>query len=411
MTDLSPKRREFLLTIGAAPLAARESTQTAPAAGQRIGVGLIGCGGRGSWLGQVPRQLKEQGVNVDLVGVCDLYQPRRERAAAKLGAKEYKTTRELLNNPEVNAVIIATPDRMHVYNALEAVRAGRDVYCEKPLTHWTQFDKLKELVREVRARKTIFQVGAQLIADPQWDRGQELIRKGAIGKVVHAQTGYFRHSDGGERMPIGDPNARPGPDLDWETWQGDAPRREFTVSRFFQWRMYMDYAGGPITDLHVHPFTRVAKLLDLGFPTKAAALGGKFYYNGEREVPDTADVILEYPQGLTVSALGTVVNETGGMATVIRGSEGTVTFSGKEGQGLSFEPQPGSKGGAFEVTSLNYDLAHQRDFYEAVRTRRQPRGNIELGYRVQVAMIMAMQSLAGGKIAHFDLATETIQLG
>ncbi|MCC6861748.1 MAG: Gfo/Idh/MocA family oxidoreductase [Bryobacterales bacterium] len=405
---MKPKRREFFFTLGAAPLAAG-AAQTAPAA-KRIGVGLIGAGGRGSWLGQVPRQLQEQGANVELIGVCDLYQPRRERAAAKLGAKEYKTTRELLSNPEVEAVIIASPDRMHVYNALEAVRAGKDVYCEKPLTHWTQFDKLKELVREVRARKTIFQVGAQLIADPQWDRGEELIRKGTIGKVVHAQTGYFRHSDAGERMPIDDPNARPGPDLDWEAWQGDAPRKPFTVSRFFQWRMYMDYAGGPITDLHVHPFTRVAKLLNLGFPKKAAAFGGKFYYNGEREVPDTADVILEY-EGLTVSALGTVVNDTGGMATVIRGSEGTVTFSGKEGQGLSFEPQPGSKGRAFEVGTLNYDLAHQRDFYEAVRTRRQPRGNLELGYRVQVAMIMAMQSLVSGKVAHFDAASETIHLG
>jgi predicted dehydrogenase len=406
---MEPDRRNFLITLGAAPLAAQ--TQTGEPKGKPIGVGLIGAGGRGSWLGMTAKQLGDQGEGVQVTGVCDLYQPRRERMASKLGAKEYKSTRDLLADPNVQAVIIATPDRMHVYNALEAVRAGKDVYCEKPITHWQQFDKLKELVREVRQRQTVFQVGAQLIADPQWDRGEELIRKGAIGKVVHAQTGYFRHGDGGERMPIDDPNAKPGPDLDWETWQADAPRHPFSPLRFFSWRLFMDYAGGPITDLHVHPFTRVAKLLNLGFPKRVAAFGGKYYYDGEREVPDTADVLIEYPEGLTVSVLGTVVNDSGGMETVIRGSEGTVTFSGKSGQGLSFAPQPGSKRGAMEVTSLNYDQAHQRDFFECVRTRRQPRGNLELGYRVQTAMIMAMQALVSGKVAYFDPATETIRLG
>ena len=169
---------------------------------------------------------------------------------------------------------MATPDRVHVYNSLEAVRAGKDVYCEKPLTHWQQFDQLKQLVREVRERRSVFQVGAQWTSDPVWLRAADLVKQGYIGKPVHAQCGYFRHGDSGEAgMPIDDPNARPGPDLNWDAWQADAPQRPFTASRFFQWRLlhglFRRPRHGPLPASHDAPFQSAGG----GFPAQGGGGG------------------------------------------------------------------------------------------------------------------------------------------
>ncbi len=405
------KRRDFLVSLGTVPAAARlGAAQNSSSQGQTrvLRLGLIGCGGRGAYLARAANQLNDSGAAVTITAVCDIYQPRLERAATSFRAKEYARSADLVRAPNVDAVIIATPDRLHVYHALEAVRAGKDVYCEKPLTHWSQFNQLKELVREVRRRKTVFQVGAQWVSDPMWTRAAQEIRKGAIGKVVHAQTGYFRHGDGGERgMPVDDPNAQPGRGLDWEAFQADAPRRPFSVSRFFQWRMYMDYSGGPVTDLYPHPLTRLLKALGVGLPKKVVATGGKYFYNGERDVPDTFDMLVEYPEGLTVAVLGTIVNDTG-IETVIRGSKGTLTFSGEAR--LSFMPQPGEDGLRRSFGTDRTVQDHLANFIHCVRTRETPICDIELGYAVQTPLIMAMRSYLEGKVAWFDPDKEEIRL-
>ena len=200
------------------------------------------------------------------MAVCDVYGPRVQAAAEKTGGKIYRNYKELLADPRVDVVCIATPDRHHAPQAIDAVRAGKDVYCEKPLTHWSQMDLARQLGEEAEKHKRIVQVGTQYVADDAYAEVRKLIQDGIVGKIVHVQAGYFRRGDWGERMPIPDPNAKPGPDLDWEQFLGDAPKVDFSVSRFFQWRMYWDYAGGPATDLLVHVFTPVFCLLGPRFP-------------------------------------------------------------------------------------------------------------------------------------------------
>ncbi len=398
-------RRQFIGGIGAAGAGLR----TARAAVEtKRGIGLIGCGTRGTHLADVVRSLAEEGEPADIVAVCDIYQPRRERAARRFGAKAYANVSEMLRDPRVEGVIVATPDRVHVFNSLEATRAGKSIYCEKPITHWKQFDKLKELVREVRARKNVVQVGAQWVTDPVWLRAADMVRKGAIGRPTHAQCGYFRFGDGGERgMPVEDPNASPGPALNWDAFQADAPQRPFSVSRYFQWRMYMDYSGGPSTDLYPHPMTRLFKVLGVNFPSKVVAVGGKYVYNGERDVPDTFDLLIEYPEKLTVAVLGTITNQTG-LDTIVRGTEGTLTF--KDG-GFLIEPGPGSPRRRASASLVTQERDHIRNFLECMRTREKPNCDIELAYRVQIPLIMSMMSLTEGKVAYFDAATETIRMG
>jgi len=378
-------------------------------ANERIGIGLIGCGGRGTHLARVVRGLAEKGENVQIVAVCDIYRPRLERASKEFNAKAYMDPRELVTDKDVDAVIVATPDRLHVFNSLEAVKAGKDVYCEKPLTHWQQFELLKQLVREVKARERVFQVGTQGLSDSIWHQAAELIKQGAIGKPLHAQCGYFRHGDWGERgMPIDDPNAKPGPDLNWDAFLADAPRRPFDVSRFFRWRMYMDYAGGPCTDLYPHCLTPVIKALGVTFPKSVAAIGGKYRYDGEREVPDTFDMLIQYPEGITVIVLGTIANEWG-IPTLIRGEDATMLF---EGPGIIIQPQSGVKKERLEIKRERdgSDAEHMRNFIECIRTRQKPYSDIDLGYHVQTALIMGMLSFIHSKVAHFDAQTETIKL-
>ncbi|MEK7406246.1 MAG: Gfo/Idh/MocA family oxidoreductase [Acidobacteriota bacterium] len=405
---MSADRRQFLTSFAAGASLSTGQPEIAARA-RPIGVGLIGCGGRGSHLAQTTRQLKEMGGPAGIVAVCDIYQPRLERAATRFSARSYKESRDLVRDPNVDAVIVGTPDRLHVHHALEAVRAGKDVYCEKPLTHWAQFDKLKELVHEVRRRKVVFQVGTQWCSDPIWERAAEQIRKGAIGKPVHAQTGYFRQGDSGERgMPIDDPNAQAGRGLDWDAFQSDAPRRSFSVSRFFQWRMYADYSGGPVTDLYPHPLSRVLKALGVTFPKRVVAVGGRYQFNGERDVPDTFDLLIEYPQGLTVAVLGTICNSTM-IDTVIRGTEATITLS--ESAGLAIEPQPNAQRRRAQISSArNYEQDHLRNFFECIRTRAKPYADIELGYATQLPLIMAMMSHLEGKTAWFDADQERIRM-
>jgi predicted dehydrogenase len=400
-------RRQFLKSVGAAAAvavpAAAQVASTAP-----IGVGLIGCGGRGSYLARITDQLGAQ-EGVKIVAVADIYQPRLERTATRYKAKGYRSAAELIADPEVKIVIVATPDRLHPIHAIAAARAGKDVYSEKPPTHWQQFDKLKELVRTVRENKVVYQMGTQRLADPVWRQAAASISRGDLGKPVHVQMGYFRRGDSGERgMPIDDPNARPGVGLDWEAFLADAPQQDFSVSRFFQWRMFLDYSGGPCTDNNVHFLALMIKALGLQFPKRVVALGGKYVFNGDREVPDTFDMIAEYPNGLNFTFMGTYANDVP-VDTVIRGTAGTFTLNGAADARV--EPLPGVQKRAIEFGhGLDVNLEHMRDFLQSVRTREKPQGDIELAYSTQVLLNMAMQSFVQGKVAEFDVEKETIRL-
>jgi len=404
-THTSTRRRDFLAaTAGAAAVARAQETRTTK---ERLGIGLIGSGGRGnSLMGDVLR-LKEEGFAGDIVAVCDAYRPRLEKTAARLNAKPYSTSADLLKDPAVDAVFIATPDRLHVYHALEAVRAGKDVYCEKPLTHWSQFDKLKELAGEVRARKVIFQVGTQRASDLMYLNARTQLRKGAIGKPIHVVTGLFRQGDWGERgMKVDDPNAQAGPDLNWEAFLADAPKRPFDVSRYFRWRMYMDYSGGPVTDLYPHYLAPLVMALELGFPKRVAAIGGQYVFHGEREVPDTFDVLLEYPNGMNIAIVGSQ-GSGANFDPVIRGTHGAITLRESN---LLVAPEAPTQNRAVDIPSYNMAREHVRNFLTAVRTRVKPNADIENGYRTQTALIMAMQSHLGRKVAQFDEDSQTIRL-
>lgn len=385
---------------------------------ERIGVGFIGCGGRSQAHLQAVNYLKGRGANVDIVAACDAYRPRMQKVAEGYKAKGYVDHHELLADPNVDVVCIATPDHLHGYQAIDAVRAGKDVYCEKPVTHWRQFELTKRLAAEVKKSDRVFQLGTQGMYDSAWWQMKKLIQDGLIGRPVHAECGYFRVGDWGERgMPIDDANAKPGSDLNWDAFLGDAPKRPFDVSRYFRWRMYEDYAGGPSTDLFPHSLTPVLFMLGVTMPSAVVATGGMLRYQ-EREIPDTYNTLIEYPEKITVAVLGTQANDypgtggrgSGGRIPVIRGWEGTLTIEKNE---IVFIPAEGSK-----KKSQRFAIEHGEDFVEywqkfldCCRARRRDTlSTMDLGYQVQTALQMGMLGLQAGKVARFDADQEKILL-
>lgn len=391
------------------------ASERAVGANERPGVGFIGVGGRCQAHINICKRLQQAG-RCDTVAVCDVYKPRAEAAAEKTGGKIYRDYRDLLADPRVDVVCIATPDRHHAPQAIDAIRAGKDVYCEKPLTHWTQMELARQIGVEAEKHGTIVQVGTQFVADDAYDEVRKLIKDGVVGKIVHVQAGYFRRSDRGERMPIPDPNAQPGPDLNWEAFLGDAPKRPFDISRFFQWRLYWDYAGGPATDLLVHSFTPVFCMLDLGFPEQVVGGGGRFHYNHAREVTDQCNIIADYAGGPSVVLMSSLSNFTG-IKTMLRGTDGIIIFGGVDNpkvmkpHGIRIVPAAnGSEEIRIPWQGVGDTGRLWENFFDCVKSRRQPYSPIDIAVRVQAPLNMGIISQREGKTARMDPTTGEIKL-
>ncbi len=383
-------------------------------ANDRIGVGFIGVGGRGRSHVETVKRLIQSGDNLQIVVVNDVFRFRLDEAAGSTHAAACRKHSELLARPDVDVVCIATPDRLHVPQAIDAIRAGKDVYCEKPMGHWTQFDLSREFCDETIRLKRVVQIGNQGNSSPAWQKVKELVRQGAVGRVQLVNAGFFRRGDWGERMPVIDPEARPGPDLDWDAFLGDAPKVPFTVQRFFSWRKYLDYAGGPCTDLLPHLFTPFASAIGLQFPARAVASGGIFKYTTyDREVPDTFNLCLDYPEKLSVVIVSTLANDYV-TEPAIHGDEGTLTLQnpGEWNVGIdsvTLVPHQGKRT-VFPMQKGDATSAHWRNFLQCVRTREKPVSDVEFGLHVQAALNMSMLSLLKEKVAKFDFARKTIVL-
>ncbi len=399
-------RRTFLKVAGAAMALAPHTSvaaDTSTSPNQRIGVGFIGTGSRSTAHQQIVLDFQREGI-AEPVAVCDVYRPRMVAASKRCGdAAMYDEHEALLDDPRVDVVCVASPDRHHAPQTIDALRAGKDVYCEKPLTHWNQFERAKEIAAVAEQTGGLVQVGTQHMADDNYPQLIELVRGGVIGQPVHVECSFYRRGDWGERMPIPDANAQPGPDLNWERFLGDAPNRPFDVSRFFQWRMYWDYAGGPATDLLVHTFTPIFCILELDYPERVFGGGGTFQY--DREVPDQCNIIADFAHGPSVVLTSSLSNHVPD-DTKIRGTEGIMMWGmlqGGKDYGVRIVPFGEGREeiripwrGQGDTKKLWSDLLAK------VPTRETCKCNIELALRVQAPLSMGIVSHRENKVVTFD---------
>ena len=399
--------------LSAAPFLARGRVL---GANDRIGVGFIGVGGRGSLHVATVQKLIKSGENIQIVAVNDAFRYRLEEAAKAANAKPYRKHQELLADAAVDVVCIATPDRRHVPLAIDAIRAGKDVYCEKPMGHWSQFDLCREFCEETQKLRRVVQVGNQGNSSPAWGKVRDLIQQGAVGRLQHIEAGYYRRGDWGEQgMPIADREAKPGPDLDWEAFLGDAPEVPFTLDRFFRWRKYLDYAGGPCTDFFPHVFTPFVSALGLKYPCLAVASGGIFKYTThDREVPDTFNMCVDYPEKVSAVLVCTQANDYVS-EPCIRGDEGAMTLQDAGGweSGFGSITVWPAKGGSRVIPGLKTEATslHWKNFLHCVRTREQPVSDVEFALKVQAALNMSMLAFLHKKVAQFDEEKRQIVLG
>lgn len=409
MTPSEPNslsRRQFVggTAIGAIALAKGSSLQAKPlGANDRLRIGVIGCGSQAGNHVKALLAMRE-GQNVEITAVCDVFGKRSKQFNESTGGEALKDYRKLLDRKDVDYVLIATPEHWHHRQVLDALDAGKHVYCEKPLTH--TIEEAKEVVAKVKSTGLKLQVGVQGMSDDRYEAARDLIKQGALGKVVQAQTDYSRnyHGDDFWTRPI-DPDARPGVNLDWDAWLGPAPKRPYDPDRFFSWRRYWDYSGGAATDLLVHRLTRIIKALDLGAPKLAMALGGKHVYmKSTAEIPDTFNMMLEYPEGISVLAISSLVSAAP-IPHVIRGHDATLEFT-KEGFTIRPEGKPNApvdthKRGGGEDVGL-----HHKNLQAAIREGAALKCDVQLGYAGVIATVMANDSLRKGKAVVWDAAAE-----
>ena len=296
-----PDRRTFSKTLAGGAYMALSASRIL-GANDRIGVGIIGCGGQGSgnW-----RNFLAQ-PDVTPVAVCDVFQPNRERAAAASKEKvaQYKDFRQLLDNKDVDAVIVSTPDHWHALLTIMACKAGKDVYVEKGLSSTIREGRVA--VDTARKYKRIVQVGAQERSGDHYAKAVKLIQDGALGSVHRVSANWTRNMMPGfksRQLKSGLTDA-----LDWDMWLGPAPHVPFDPIRFsYNWRWFWDYSGGQMTNWGSHSLDIVRWALNVKTPTAVAAFGGRYELKDGGETPDVQDVIYSFP-GCTVTWAGCEVS-------------------------------------------------------------------------------------------------------
>ncbi len=263
-------------------------------ANDQINLGLIGSGIQGIYDTKAALQV----AGVKLVAACDLYSGRLDRAKELWGADVFTTRdyRKLLERKDIDAVIVATPDHWHKKITIEALKAGKAVYCEKPMVQ--RFEEGHEIIAAHKASGKICQVGSQGMSSLGNEKAKQLYEEGAIGEIVMLDMYNDRYSaEGAWQYPI-PPDASPDT-VDFDTFLGRAPKVPYELKRFFRWRNYQDYGTGVAGDLFVHAFSTLNYILSSNGPTRALSTGGLRYWNDGRDVPDVTLTFYDYPKTAT----------------------------------------------------------------------------------------------------------------
>lgn len=443
---LNSSRRDFLKVaaaaagVTAAPTLLRaaapgDGRQDVPAS-ERVQLATIGFGIQG--ISDTRTAVRVPGV--ELVAVADVYEGRLTLAKEQYGNQVFTTRdyREVLARPDVDAVIIATPDHWHATIAIDAMKAGKDVYVEKPIVQ--DLEEGPRVIDAARETKRILQVGSQRVSSIVYAKARELYRAGAVGELNLVEAWINRNSAQGAWQYSIPPDASPQT-IDWERFLGNAPKRPFEPIRMFRWRNYRDYGTGIPGDLFVHLFTGIHFVLDSLGPTRVMATGGLRFWNDGRDVPDVMLALYDYPKTSAHPAftLSLKVNfaEGAGESQGFRfvGSDGVITIGGgavtvarrprpkEPGQSADtfpkavqeaflaeyrakYPPQAELRSGTEEVyaapAGYSDSYEHARTFIEAVRSRKPVVEDAVFGVRAGGPALLTNHSYFEGEPVGWD---------
>jgi len=427
-------RRAFIArsVAGATGAALSARAQSASqSAGDPVRLGIVGAGIRGL-------ELMQAAMNAGghIAAVCDLYDGHFRRAQEiQPNTPTTRDYREIVGRHDIDAVIVATSDHWHAPVALAAMRAGKDVYCEKPMTH--TIPEALEMVRVSRETGRLVQVGSQSLSMESTHKGKQWLDAGEIGQVFMVQCEIYRpNAIGAWRYPV-PPDASPQT-VDWERYLGNAPKRPFDARRFFQFRNWWDYGTGIAGDEYVHLLSRVHYLMGVQFPLTAVANGGIYKWEGDRDVPDIHNTLYDYGKFQVQVSANLATNWEGGEIVRFMGDKGTIELTEEGARLLPYNPveeysypleswpkdtkdrfiaehkdDPLADVGAAEKQPKRQAESftqpregtedHFKNLFESIRSRRQPVENVEFGCGTAVACHMANASYRqGGKRVAWD---------
>lgn len=443
-------RRSFLKVTGAASastlLAAKVHAlsieqEPAPrvAANEHIQIALIGAGGQGQ--GDTHTALEVPGVK--LVAVADCYDGRLAHCKEMWGDDLFTTRdyREVLARKDIDAVIIATPDHWHKQVSVDAMKAGKDVYCEKPMIH--RYSDGPEMIEASRATGRILQIGSQRVSSMIYAKARDLLASGAIGQLNMVSAHWDRNSAIGAwdyTVPL-DASTET---CDWPRFLGTAPKIPFNAEHFFQWRKWSAYGSGVAGDLFVHLFSGTHFITGAKGPTRGMATGGLRFWKDGRDAPDVMLGLFDYPEGFNLNLRVNFVDggqESEGLT--FTGSEGTMEIAGNAVtvSRVPRQKEPGYTIGTFteamqkrflkqyrekypvehaeglpparaesyvapEGYSDSYD--HFRNFFRSVRSRQPVVEDAVFGYRAAGAALLSNLSYERGAVVGWDPETMTL---
>ncbi|MDE0104957.1 MAG: Gfo/Idh/MocA family oxidoreductase [Bryobacterales bacterium] len=406
-------RRMFL--AGTAALGAGRAL----GANDRIGVGIIGVGNIGTR--HLQRRLlpmmRQDGI-LSVVAACDIYERAKFRAKELIGLADadiHHAYEDLLARDDVDAVVVATPDHWHARMAIDAMRAGKDVYLEKPMSK--TIDEARQIAAVASETGRILQVGSQWVSDPAYDEARRMIGSGLTGPIVMAQSSYSSNHANGVWQYYVDEEASPTT-IDWDRFLGNAPSQPFSGERFFRWRKYWDFSGGIGTDFLYHRLAPLLFAVGPRFPVRVSAHGGIYLFRN-REVPDTYSTTIEYDD-LVVNIVGCSGSQAPnvlhgpaffGQMSAISIRPGSVRVTPERLYADSFRARTGQATVEVAVDNLDQQTArtnHMLDFLRCVRTREKPIFDARFGYQVMVAIRLGVDSYRQGRQMGFDPRTEAV---
>ncbi len=450
---MSLNRRSFLKSASLAAAATQIPLSSALGqqsrrigANDQINVALIGAGGRGQSI--TTSALKIPGIK--LVAVADCYDGRLAHSKELWGSgtpnggidttRDYK---EILARKDVDAVIVGTPDHWHRQASVDAMSAGKDVYCEKPMIH--EYADGPLMIAAAKKYNRMLQVGSQRVSNIIYIKAKELLAAGAIGKLNMVQGHWDRNSAQGAweyTVPL-DANTQT---CDWPRFEGSAPKHSWDPERFFQWRKYKDYGTGVAGDLFVHLFSGTHFITGSDGPTRGYATGGLRFWKDGRDVPDVLLGLYDYGDWNLELRVNFVNGGAESEGFTFTGTEGTmeITNAGLIVNKVPRELGPGYSIGSFtkemqrelekqyqsqhpddyarRMTQLDptavetyhaphgYDdvVDHFRNFFNSVRTRQEPVEDATFGFRAAGAALLSLVSLDRGEAVRWN--PETMKL-
>ncbi len=420
MSDSSHlSRRRFVQTAAAAGVAApylvpSSARAQAGASGpnDRIHVGLIGCGGMGR--GNLNNCARH--ADVAVTGACDVWQPRRDGVVNqyKETCKPYADYREMIDQKDIDAVIVATPPHWHTLPTIAACEAGKDVYLQKPMTlHLGESLAIKNAVKK---HNIISQIGTQIHAGENYRRIVELVRSGNLGKISVART--FNVMNQGPGGVGHNPDTTPPPGMDWEFWVGPAPMRPYNAilaANSYNHGSWIDFSGGWTPGMAPHIIDLPVWALELDYPTSVSCSGGRYAVDDDGDAYDTQEILFQYPD-FTLTWMSTLANSYGfdlgsgrparRLGIYFHGMNATVycnygmhqivaegnRMDGMEPPEKSIPPSPG----------------HEREWLDCIKTRKQPTCSVFYHSKVDVPLVLGNLSYKLGRSIQFDPKTEQI---